>query len=200
MSFRDPNLPHSEATFPNESIVPRDYSVLRALCRFVARTVHRRYQDRANRRSPAATDDSGGCRVAGHIKTRDLSLRSKAKGCGNPPPDEGESRDAGSPVARLPLLGAQSVAIFRRSGFCGSAADLCPRPRLAGLAARLAKGAARLLPSSRRLCARLTSASFFIVGRRWPREEIRSLNPENAREPVHNVNAGSVDASLKALM
>jgi hypothetical protein len=42
----------------------------------------------------------------------------------------------------------------------------------------------------------LTSASF-LFGRRWPREEIRSLNPENAREPVHNVNAGSVDASLK---
>jgi len=43
----------------------------------------------------------------------------------------------------------------------------------------------------------LTSASFFIIGRRWPREEIRGLNPENARQPVHNVNAGSVNTSLE---
>jgi hypothetical protein len=43
----------------------------------------------------------------------------------------------------------------------------------------------------------LTSASFFIIGRRWPREEIRGLNPENPRQAVHNVNAGSVDASIE---
>jgi hypothetical protein len=43
----------------------------------------------------------------------------------------------------------------------------------------------------------LTSASFLIAGWRWPYQEIRSLDPENARQPVHNVDAGSVEASLE---
>jgi hypothetical protein len=40
-------------------------------------------------------------------------------------------------------------------------------------------------------------SSAFIIGRRWPREEIRGLNPEKPFQPVHNVNAGSVNTSLK---
>ena len=74
----------------------------------------------STRPRPAATENSGAGPVARHIKTHGLSLKARRSGFGNPPPDKGESRAAGSPVARLPVL---SVAIFRRSGICGKAAD-----------------------------------------------------------------------------
>jgi hypothetical protein len=43
----------------------------------------------------------------------------------------------------------------------------------------------------------MTPASLSIPSRGWPPEEICRLNAENTRQPVHNVNAGSIDASLE---
>ncbi len=58
----------------------------------------------STRPRPAATENSGAGPVARHIKTHGLSLKARRSGFGNP----------------LPVL---SVAIFRRSGICGKAAD-----------------------------------------------------------------------------
>ena len=59
------------------------------------------------------------------------------------------------------------------------------------------KGTLRHLKSLLYSNARLTPASLFIPSRRRSPEKICRLNTENPCQPVHNVNAGSVDASLQ---
>ena len=125
-----------------------------------------------------------------------MNLKAGRSDCWNAP-ENVESRATANPVARLTLLSADRLCDFPPIRLSGSAAGALPRPGLAGPAARLAKGTFRLLTNSHGSSARLTPASLFIPsGGRSP-EKICRLNTENPCQPVHNVNAGSVDASLQ---
>jgi hypothetical protein len=106
-----------------------------------------------------------------------------------------ESRATANPVARLALLTADGLCDFppirkpdRR------------RTRFSRPGARRACGPAREKhwpTTSDQLSARLTPAFLLLSSRGWPPEKICRLNTENTCQPVHNVNARSIYASLE---
>ena len=140
---------------------------------------------RGSPRSPAAR----------RIRTRGLSLRAGRSDCWNAP-ETSESRATGKPVARLRFFGLISFAIFRRSGFRIGGG------RVSASAARRAfrPGSRKQLPTSDKLglsSAGLAPAFLFVPVRGRSPEKVCGLNTKIARQPVDNVDAGSVDASLQ---
>lgn len=116
-----------------------------------------------------------------------MNLRAGRSDCWNAP-ENVESRATANPVARLRYLGPTECYDFFADPASGSAASALPRPGgLAGPAPRLAEGTLRHLKSSLYSSARLTPASLFVSGRRWPLEQICRLNTENLTHPDFRV-------------